>query len=307
LQITVLGCGAMGSIYATLLASSGHDVCAVDQNAIHIHAINNHGLRVSGASGDRTVKIKAYTQVPNKPTELLVIAVKATHVKAACTTAKLLINRNTLILTIQNGLGSADNIADALGEDRLIVGIAQGFGASLLAPGHAHHNDMKAIKMGAYSHADSKAVAQVAAIFRKAGFDASSCQDILAMQWEKLICNVAYSALCALTGQTLGQVMEDPIIGPISRNAAIEAWQTAIDSNVDIDIADPVQLVQEFAQRMPNAKPSALLDIEAGRFSEISMINGAIPRAAAKAGKSAPINATLTALVLALEQRTIRA
>ena len=108
----------MGSIYVALLASSGHDVCSVEQNAIHIHAINNHGLRVSGASGDRTVKIKAYTQVPNKPTELLVIAVKATHVKSACTMAKPLINRKTLILTIQNGLGSADNVAEALGAGR---------------------------------------------------------------------------------------------------------------------------------------------------------------------------------------------
>lgn len=193
--------------------------------------------------------------------------------------------------------------------DRLIVGIAQGFGASLQAPGHAHHNDMKAIKMSAYSHADRKAIALVAAIFRNAEFDAITSEDILSIQWEKLICNVAYSALCALTGQTVGQVLEDPIIGPISRNAAIEAWQTTKDNKIDNDIAGPVQLVPEFTQRMPNAKPSALLDIETGRFSEISMINGAISRAAAKAGKSAPINATHTALVLvlALEQRTIRA
>ena len=305
MRIAVLGCGAMGSIYTALLASSGHDVIAIDNNNEHVRAINTHGLRVTGASGDRCIKIPAYTQPIDQPTELLIIAVKGKQIEPACTLAKPLIDRETLILTIQNGLGSSDEVADLVGKDRLIVGVAQGFGASLKAPGHAHHNAMKAIKMGAYTDTGKQWVIPVIELFQKAGFDASSAPDILAMQWEKLICNTAYSALCALTGQTIGEVMADPVIGPVSRNAAIEAWQTAIANQVAIDVTDPVQLVQDFAQRMPNAKPSVLLDIEAGRFSEISMINGAIPKAAEKAGKTAPINATLTALVEALEKRTI--
>jgi 2-dehydropantoate 2-reductase len=307
MRIAVVGCGAMGSIYGALLASSGHDVIAIDNNSEHVLAINTHGLRVTGASGDRCIKIPAYTQPPDQPTELLIIAVKGRQIKPACTLAKPLLNTETVILTIQNGLGSSDEVADLVGSERLIVGVAQGFGASLTAPGHAHHNAMKAIKMGAYSEAGKRWVSPVTEIFQKAGFDATSTTDILAMQWEELICNAAYSALCALTGQTIGEVMNDPIIGPVSRNAATEAWQIALASKVAINVTDPVRLVQEFAQRMPNAKPSVLLDIEAGRFSEIGIINGAIPWAAQKAGRSAPINATLTALVEALEKRTIKA
>jgi 2-dehydropantoate 2-reductase len=123
------------------------------------------------------------------------------------------------------------------------------------------------------------------------------------MQWEKLICNVAYSAPCALTGLTVGEAMDDPEIGPVSRAAAVEAWETARALGIGIDVPDPVAHVRAFGAQLPAAKPSALLDVEAGRVSEIGVINGAVPREAAKVGRTAPVNATLTALVHAREAR----
>jgi 2-dehydropantoate 2-reductase len=125
-------------------------------------------------------------------------------------------------------------VAAALGAERLIVGVAQGFGASLPAPGHAHHNDMKAIRMGAYAGIPPASVQEVAACFSAAGFDAAAVDDIAAMQWEKLICNVAYSAPAALTGLTVGEIMDDPDVGPISRAAATEAWEVAAPVNATL-------------------------------------------------------------------------
>lgn len=304
MRITILGCGAMGSIYAALLASAGHSVVAVSSNAAHVDAINRQGLRVSGASGDRTVAIKAYTALPDAASDLLVIAVKGGSIEAAVAAAKPHVGEQCLILTMQNGLGTAEQVANQLGGERLIVGIAQGFGASCPAPGHAHHNGMKAIRMGAYATLASDQVEQVAGIFAAAGFDAAAVADIQAMQWEKLICNVAYSALAALTGMTVGEIMNDPIIGETSRQAAVEAWQVANALGVAIDVADPVQHVRDFAARMPDAKPSVLLDVQAGRRSEIDIINGAIPRCAASVCLQAPVNETLTRLVLNLEARS---
>ncbi len=303
MNIAVVGCGAMGSIYAGLLADAGNRVLAIDRNVDHVAAIRERGLRVSGASGDRTVRLEARTDAPEWAADLVIIAVKAAHAGPAAAAAKPLIGPSTRVLTIQNGLGSADAVADVLGGERLMVGVAQGFGASLPEPGHAHHNDMKAIRMGAYAGVDSGAVEQVAELWRQAGFDAAAVSDIRAMQWEKLICNVAYSAPCALTGLTVGEVMDDADAGPVSRAAASEAWAVARARGVAIDVDDPVSLVREFAARMPNAKPSVLLDIEAGRISEVGVINGAVPREAAKAGMQAPVNATLTGLVQALERR----
>jgi 2-dehydropantoate 2-reductase len=292
MDIAVVGCGAMGSIYAGLLADAGHRVIAVDTNAAHLAAIAQHGLRVSGASGDRTVRLDAHLAPPT-----------AAHARSAAASALPLVGPATRVLTIQNGLGAAEQVAAAVGPERLLVGVAQGFGASLPAPGHAHHNDMKAIRMGAYAGLGADAVAQVATVWREAGFDAAAVADILAMQWEKLICNVAYSAPCALTGLTVGEMVDDPEAGPVSRAAAREAWTVARALGVAIAVDDPVALVRDFAARMPHAKPSVLLDIEAGRVSEVAVINGAVPREGAKVAVPAPVNAALTGLVQALERR----
>jgi ketopantoate reductase len=131
--------------------------------------------------------------------------------------------------------------------------------------------------------------------------------DIAAKQWDKSICNVAYRGPCALTGLTVGQLMDDPDVGPISRSAATEASEVARALGIALGFADPVEHVRAFAEGMPDAKPSVLLDVEAGRLSEIGVINGAIPREAEKVGLTAPVDATLTWLVHSLEVQTMQA
>lgn len=307
MKIAVVGCGAMGSIYAGLLAAAGHDVLAIGRNRAHMEAIERDGLRVSGASGDRHVRLRVAGEPPDEVMDLVVIAVKAANVSDAARSAVPLVGPGTGVLTLQNGLGSAEAVADVLGGERLMVGVAQGFGASLEAPGHVHHNDMKAIRMGAFGALDSAEVERTAALWRTAGFDAAAVGDILAMQWEKLICNVAYSAPCALTGMTVGEAMDDPAVGPVTRSAAIEAWTVARARGIPLSFVDPVAHVRAFAARMPLARPSVLQDLQAGRLTEVGVINGSIVREAAKAGMAAPVNATLTGLVQALEASALAA
>lgn len=297
MKIAVVGCGAMGSIYAALLSTAGNDVLAIDPWREHVAAIQHDGLRVEGASGDRVARPRAATEVPNESFDLVIVAVKATYVASACDSLARLLRADTKVLTIQNGLGSADLVAAAVGENRVAVGIAGGFGAIMRGPGHAFHNGMETIRIGAYSGLAQGDVVRIADVWRVAGFRTEAVDDIIAMQWEKLICNVAYSAPSALTGLTVGQIMDDPDIGPVSRAAASEAWTVARARNVRISVVDPIKHVQAFGARIPNAKPSLLQDLESRRPSEIDVINGAIPREAAKAGVAAPVNATLTSLV----------
>jgi len=295
--IAVVGCGAMGSIYAALLSDAGNEIIAVDPWEAHVAAITANGLHVEGASGARTVRLRAYTKAPNESADLIIVAAKASQVPAMAAAAVPLLGAQTTVLTIQNGLGSADVVAEHLGADRLAVGIAAAFGASLKGPGHAHHNGMEMIRMGAYANLPSSQVEAIAAIWREAGFKAESASNIIAMQWEKLICNVAYSGPSALTGMTVGEIMDDADIGPLSRAAATEAWRTAKALGIAIDVPDAVAHVRAFGARVPKAKPSVLLDHEIGRPSEIDVINGASPREAARAGLEAPVNEAITALV----------
>ncbi|EJL27352.1 2-dehydropantoate 2-reductase [Caulobacter sp. AP07] len=297
MKICVVGCGAMGSIYAGLLADAGHQVLALHTGQAHVDAINGVGLRVEGASGDRTVQLEAVTQAPDRVMDLVIVAVKAAQVEAAGRALGKLIGPDTMVLTIQNGVGSADVLARFVDPDRLCIGIAAAFGAIMRGPGHVFHNGMSLIRIGPYADAPMSKVEAVAEVWRQAGFKTEASADVLAMQWEKLICNVAYSAPCALTGMTVGEVLDDPEIGPISRAAAIEAWTVARALGIAIKVDDPIAHVRAFAAGMPNARPSLLQDLENRRHGEIDVINGAIPAAAARAGLAAPINQTLTALV----------
>lgn len=297
MKIAVVGCGAMGSVYAGLLASAGNQVLVVDRWQDHVAAIRNNGLRVEGASGDRTVRMQAYESAPQEAMDLVILATKASQTAAAAQDARALLEAHTVVLTIQNGLGSSDLVAEAVGADRLLVGIAAAFGASLRGPGHARHEGMAAVRMGPYRALAVSEAEAVAQVWRQAGFTAEAVPDVRPMQWEKLICNVAYSAPCALTGMTVGQVMDDPEIGPVSRAAAVEALQVARGCGVNVAVTDAVAHVRAFGARIPDARPSVLLDHENRRASEIDVINGAIPRQAERCGMQAPVNATLTALV----------
>ncbi|WP_019685128.1 ketopantoate reductase family protein, partial [Mycobacterium avium] len=297
MKIAVIGCGAMGSIYAAKLAAAGEQVLAVDRHRPSVERINRDGLRVTGPGCDQVVPLRASTGAVDETMDLVVLAVKAADVEAAARQALPMLGPDTAVLTIQNGLGSAETVAGVVGTQRVAVGIASGFGASRVAPGHVHHNAMRAMRFGPYSSLPHARVESIARTWAHAGFDAVAVTDIAAMQWEKLICNVAYSAPCALTGMTVGQVMDDAEMGPVSRAAATEAWSVARASGVAIAVADAVEHVRAFGAQMPDAKPSALLDHEARRVSEIDVINGAVPRQGARVGVDAPVNATLTAVV----------
>src|SRR5262245_43671823 len=149
MKIAVVGAGAMGSVYAGLLGSSGHEVWAIDRWREHVEAIRERGLRVEGASGDRVVRISATTD----PTEagevdLVILATKAMDVEGAAGAARPLVGAETLVLSIQNGLGGPDIAARVLGQDRVAVGVAGGFGASVVEPGHVHHHGLELIRLG---------------------------------------------------------------------------------------------------------------------------------------------------------------
>ena len=308
MRIAVVGCGAMGSIYAARLAAAGNDVLAVDQSREHVEAINTHGLRISGPRSDELVAMRAATTAPTEPMDHVVLAVKAADVAVGAAQVLSLLGEHTSVLTIQNGLGSADTVAEVVGADRVVVGVASGFGASRPSPGHVHHNAMREVRFGSYAGLPFPSVEAIAAVWHHAGFDAAAVVDIAAMQWEKLICNVAYSAPCALTGMTVGQVMDDDAaMGPVSRAAATEAWSVARAAGIQISVADPVEHIRDFGAQMPDAKPSALLDHQARRASEIEVINGAVVRRGAPLGQPAPVNATLTALVKTVERQWVTA
>ncbi len=302
MKIAVIGAGAMGSVYAGLLADAGNEVWVVDIWQTHINAIRKHGLRIEGASGNRIVKIHATTDPQEVGrVELVIIATKAMHVEAAAASAKLMLAPDTMVLTIQNGLGSVEKIAHILGSNRVIKGVAEGFGASVIKPGHVHHNAWQLIRLGEMDGPVTPRLRRLTEVWREAGFKAKAFDNIDQLVWEKLICNVCFSGSCAVLERTIGEVMADDAAWQVASGCALEAFRVAEALGIELDFQDPVRYVRDFGAQMPNARPSVLLDILAGRKSEVGVINGAIPPLARKVKLSAPYNEVITALVKAKE------
>lgn len=303
MRIAVVGVGAMGSVYAGLLGAAGNEVWAVDIWREHIDAIRERGLRVEGASGDRVVPINATTDPGEAgPVDLVVLATKAMDVEAAAEAARPLLGPETVVLTIQNGLGSADRVARILGEDRVAVGVAGGFGASLAAPGHVRHEGWELIRLGERAGGVTPRIERVADVWRAAGFRARTFADMDQLVWEKLICNVCFSGTCAVLERTIGEVLDDPDAWAVASRCAVEAYEVARARRITLEFDEVVPYVRAFGEKLREARPSMLLDLLAGRRSEIDVINGAIPPAAREVGLEAPCNEAITSLVKAKER-----
>ena len=304
MKIAVVGCGAMGSVYAGLLAGAGHEVWAVDTWREHVEAMQKNGLRVEGASGDRTVKVNATTDTKDVGLcDLVIVATKTMHVESAARASLALLGPETMVISIQNGLGGPDTTANVIGKERVLVGVVGGFGASMKGPGHAHHNGWELVRLGEYAAPITPRLESVASVWESGGFRVKCFDDIDQLVWEKLICNVCFSGTCAVTERTILEVMEDPDTWQVASGCAVEAYQVAKARGIKLDINDPVEYVRNFGSKIPNARPSMLLDHMAGRMSEIEAINGAIPSAAKAQGLAAPFNTVISALVRAKERK----
>ena len=304
MNIVIIGIGAMGSVYGGLFAAAGHNVIGIDPWQDHINAINQNGLRVSGASGDRTVTtIKA--QSPDDPlpdADLYIIATKAAHVRAA---GEKIIKEGgeAPVLTIQNGFGSGEILAETIPQDRILLGVAEGFGASIKTPGHAHHSSMTRIRLGLYGGGSSPVLDQITRLWVEAGFPAEQYGDIDQLIWEKFVCNVTLSGACTVTGLTVAELRRDPALWQIAVNCGLEAYVVGKARGVHFSYDDPVAYVTAFADKLGDAQPSMSLDHLAKRKSEIDVLNGMVPVMAKALNIPTPVNEVVSALVRHLETK----
>ncbi|MEL6476420.1 MAG: 2-dehydropantoate 2-reductase [Pseudomonadota bacterium] len=303
-KIAIVGCGAMGSVYAAHFAEAGHEVWCIDSWAEHVAALRQ-GLRLEGFSGDRTITgLNAATDPAEAGVcDLVILSTKAAGVAPAAAAMAPLLGPGTPVLTIQNGLGAAERLAEHMDPGRIVIGVAQAFGASLKGPGQAHHNNMSLVRIGEPGGGLSDRVQAIEALWQGAGFTAQAYDDIGKLVWEKFICNCAFSAPCTVFHRTIGEMMAEPGSRALSLGCGTEAWAVAKALGIAIDVPDPEAYITEFAAKMPEGRPSMLLDHLDLRRSEIDAINGMVPVKGAEAGVPTPMNTTVTTIVRAREAK----
>jgi len=304
MKIGIVGAGAMGSVYGGLFAAAGHTVWLVDVWREHVEAVRKSGLRISGASGERTVHPSATTDPAQAgPCDLIVLATKMRDVEAAARSMRPMLGSSTAVLAIQNGLGNQEILERVLGGSDFLVGIAGGFGASNPGPGEVHHNGWDRVNIAEAAGGLTDRVRGVVDTWRGAGFNASAYDDPARMIWGKYICNLAFSPVCTALSLRIGQVLDNAYARRLAEGCAVEAYAVAGAKKIRLDFDDPVQRIHEFGRVIPNAMPSMLLDMLAGRPTEIDALNGALVREAGRVGLEVPVNSLLTQLVRALEAK----
>ena len=293
MKIAVIGTGAMGSIYAARFSRAGHEVVAIDIWQDHVNYINRNGLFIDGPDGQIIAKnIKASTKFSDlKGCHFYIIATKAMKLEESIKSLKDWINLNSPIITIQNGLGAGDIILRHMPENNIILGVAEGFGASLQRPGHVTHTANKQIRLGSISKISSeKELQNIVDTWRSGGLKTEIYKNIEQLIWEKLLCNVTLSGPCSIFGCNVNELFNNREYWNFALNCMQEAYSVGLSMGIPFSFEDPVAYVSDFAKRVGSAKPSMLQDYENKKKTEIDFINGAIPPLGAKSKIPTPFN-----------------
>ena len=302
MRVCIVGCGAVGSLFAANLAQLGDvEVWAYDLAREHVDAINLDGLRLSGA-GDVVGRVRATSDAAELPTcDFGIVATKAMHTESAIReTAHVL--ADGCVATVQNGLGNEEALAQHV--DRVIRGTTFPAG-KLLGPGHVQWDVKGDTTFGPFepSPAPLAEIERLAEACTRAGMPAQAVADARGPQWRKVIFNAATNPIGALTGLTHGRVCEDSGLRRLASGLVDEGKAVAAAQHIELD-ADPEELIDHAAKPEVayDHKASMLQDVEARKPTEIDYLNGGIVRFGDELGIPTPLNRSIWALVKGLER-----
>ncbi|OLB24092.1 MAG: hypothetical protein AUH17_05070 [Actinobacteria bacterium 13_2_20CM_68_14] len=299
--MTIVGCGAVGSLFAANLAQLDDvEVWAFDLDREHVAAINEHGLRLSGA-GEIVGKLSATTDAAElPPSDFGIVATKCMHTAAAIeATAGAFANGS--VCSVQNGVGNEEALAQHV--ERVIRGTTFPAGR-VVEPGHVQWDVKGDTTIGPFepSPAPTADVEQLADACTRGGMPTQAVADARGPQWRKLIFNAATNPIGALTGLTHGRVVEDAGLRRLVSQLVDEGKAVAAAQGIELD-ADPEELIDHAAR--PDVaydhKASMLQDVEARRPTEIDYLNGGIARFGREQSVPTPMNDAVTALIKGLE------
>jgi 2-dehydropantoate 2-reductase len=301
-KIAVIGCGAVGSLFAANLAQLDDvEVFAYDVSQAHVDAINANGLRLSGA-GEVLGRLRATTDPAElPPCDFGIVATKAMHTSAAVAAVAAAF-RDGAVASVQNGIGNEEAIAEHV--PRVIRGTTFPAGR-ILGPGHVQWDVKGDTTLGPFEPrpAPLAEIERLAEACTRAGLPTHAVADARGPQWRKVIFNAATNPVGALTGLTHGRVCEEPALRRLVSVLVDEGKAVAEAQGILLD-ADPEELIDHAAR--PEVayghKASMLQDVEARRATEIDYLNGGLVRFGRELGVPTPANEAIWALVKGLER-----
>ncbi len=301
MRICVVGCGAVGSLFAANLATLDDvEVWAFDLNKAHVDAIKENGLQLVGA-GVVTGRPTATSDPAEIPAcEFGIVATKAMHADAAiAATAHAF--AGGAVASVMNGVGNEETLASHV--DRVIRGTTFPAG-KVLEPGVVQWDVKGDTTLGPFEPRPIavEAIEPLADACTRAGMPTAAVADARPGQWRKVIFNAATNPMGALTGLTHGRLCERPDVRAVISGLVDEGKMVAAAQGIELD-ADPEELIDHAAR--PDVayghKASMLQDVEARRATEVDYLNGGIARFGRELGVPTPLHDTITALIKGVE------
>jgi 2-dehydropantoate 2-reductase len=292
----------MGSLLGARLSRTEAGVTLFSTNREHIQAIQAHGLSIEELDGSEQRYQIAACDHPHKIQEevdLVIVLVKSYAAEEAVSSILPSCHSGTLFLTLQNGIGNWEHIAQVVGTESVLLGTtAQG--VTRVGPGKIRHGGNGATFIGEPREPASHRVQCIVDLFRKAGLEAHASDGMQQLIWEKLMINVGINAITALTGIRNGMIVEVAAAGELSRTAVEEAVAVAEARGFKMP-GNMVERTIKVAQATAVNRSSMGQDVDRKKRTEIDAINGAIVHFAQQDQISAPVNRTLTQLIKILE------
>ncbi len=301
MKIVIVGPGAMGCLFAAFLSKSKEEIWLLDKNKENAARINQLGISLEGASGSWQAKPIATARVEDiDKADLILICVKSFHTKQAVEQIKPLLQANTKIMTLQNGVGNIEIISELTGEERVIGG-ATNEGATLVETGKIRHAGRGETLIGTLDGKVPVEIRSIREIFNKVGLQTRLSRDIKGLIWSKLIINAGINALTAITRLPNGCLTEFEGTKRILRDAVTEATRIAKRKRIKLIYDDPLAKVETVCEGTAGNISSMLQDVLRNKRTEIDFINGVIVRLGQELGIAVPTNKLLVDLIKTIE------
>jgi 2-dehydropantoate 2-reductase len=297
-DVLIVGTGALACLFAARLAAAGRRVTLLGHWRSGLRTLQKNGVRLVMPDGGETVYLLRATSDPRRcaGARCALVLVKSWQTQRAAADLQRCLAPDGLALTLQNGFGNAEILRQALGVERLALGVTTS-GATLLSPGR-----VRPAGEGPVTIQDHPAAGALAEILAVAGFAVEFVQDAQALLWGKLLINAAINPLTALLGVPNGVLLERPSAVQLMEAAAGEGAAVAAALGVALPYPDPLETIRSVAQRTAENRSSMLQDVLRRAPTEIDAINGAIVRLGEQAGIPTPVNRALWQLVRALRE-----
>ncbi|MCG7602241.1 2-dehydropantoate 2-reductase [Halomonas sp. McH1-25] len=301
MKIAIVGAGAMGGLFGVRLVLAGLNVVFIEAVNSTIQTIRKEGITLEASDINVNVKVPIGRALDFQGVfDLLMIFTKGVHTYSAINSVRHLVGPSTWVLSLQNGLGNAEIIANIINPGRVIVGMTD-LPADLVKPGAVRSHGEGHVEIWTYNDTECPEVSVVANALRSSGIPCAVGPQAKISVWEKVAFNAALNAICAISHRDVGQVGNSKYGRELAIKVVNEAVSVAKSEGVDAREDRIVNAVQHAFDNQSQHNPSMLQDLKSGRITEIDFINGAIIERGSKNGIQTPINETLFSLVKLVE------